>query len=99
MEVAERSPVPVVVDLWAPWCGPCRVVGPVLEQLATEFAGRCKLVRVNVDDAPATSRRFDVRGVPTLVAMRDGHEVGRQVGAAPADQLRRWIGTVVADAA
>ena len=93
--VAERSPLPVVVDLWAPWCGPCRAVSPVLEQLAHELAGRCKLVKVNVDDAPRTSARFGVQGVPTLVALRDGREVGRQVGAAPAARLREWIeGTI-----
>ncbi|MFP5372342.1 MAG: thioredoxin [Actinomycetes bacterium] len=96
--VAERSPLPVVVDLWAPWCGPCRTVSPVLEQLAGEFAGRCKLVKVNVDDAPATSARFGVRGIPTLVALRDGREVARHVGAAPADRLRRWMqSSVVTD--
>ena len=94
-EVAERSPLPVVVDLWAPWCGPCRVVGPVLAQLATELAGRCKLVKVNVDRAPAIQARFSVRSIPTLVVMRGGREVARQVGAAPADRLRsgwrrRW---------
>jgi thioredoxin 2 len=98
-DIAGRSPLPVIVDLWAPWCGPCRTVGPVLTQLATELAGRCKLVKVNVDDAPATQGRFSVRGVPTLVVMRDGREVARQVGAAPADRLRTWIGSTLADAA
>lgn len=95
VEVAERSVLPVVVDLWAPWCGPCRTVGPMLEQLASEFAGRCKVVKVNVDDAPVTSTRFSVQGVPTLVALRDGREVGRQVGAAPMDRLREWISALV----
>ena len=90
-DIAERSPVPVVVDLWAPWCGPCRTVGPILEQLAGEFAGRCKLVKVNVDEAPATSSRFAVRGIPTLIALRDGREIARQVGAAPAQRLHDWM--------
>ncbi len=98
-DIAERSPLPVVVDLWAPWCGPCRTIGPILEQLAGEFAGRCKLVKVNVDGAPATRARFVVQGVPTLVGLRDGREVARQVGAAPADRLRHWISTSVAKAA
>ena len=89
--VAEASPLPVVVDLWAPWCGPCRVVGPLLEQLAAELAGRVKLVRVNVDRAPGVQRRFGVQGIPTLVVLRDGREVGRKVGAAPLDQLRAWL--------
>ena len=95
-EVAERSPVPVVVDLWAPWCGPCRMVGPALEQLAGELAGRCKLVKVNVDEAPRTQARFGVRGIPTLVALRDGKEVSRQVGAAPEERLRSWISSALA---
>lgn len=89
--VAERSPLPVIVDLWAPWCGPCRTLGPILEQLAVEFAGHCKLVKVNVDDAPALSQRFDAGSIPTLLFMRDGRVVSRRVGAAPADQLRDWV--------
>lgn len=94
--VAARSPLPVIVDLWAPWCGPCRVVGPILERLANEFAGRCKVVKVNVDQAPEISRRFGVQGVPTLIALRDGNEVARQVGAAPEGQLRDWISSIAA---
>ena len=90
-EVADRSPIPVVVDLWAPWCGPCRTISPILEQLAGELAGRCKLVKVNVDVASRTQRRFRVQGIPTLVALRDGREVARQVGAAPEAKLRSWI--------
>ncbi len=88
---AEQSPVPVVVDLWAPWCGPCRTISPVLEQLAQELAGQWKLVKVNVDRAPQTQSRFRVQGIPTLVALRDGREVARQVGAAPASRLRSWL--------
>ena len=87
----EASRLPVVVDLWAPWCGPCRVVGPLLEQLAGELAGRVKLVRVNVDKAPGVQRRFGVRGIPTFVILRDGREVGRKVGAAPLVELRSWL--------
>ncbi|MDP9420025.1 MAG: thioredoxin [Actinomycetota bacterium] len=99
LDIAEHSPLPVVVDLWAPWCGPCRTLSPILEQLAREFAGRCKLVKVNVDEAPATSARFAVQGIPTLVALRDGREVGRQVGAAPGERLRGWISANLASAA
>ena len=94
-EIAEQSPLPVVVDLWAPWCGPCRTISPVLEQLAQELAGQWKLVKVNVDLAPQTQSRFRVQGIPTLVALRDGREVARQVGAAPASRLRSWLTTTL----
>ena len=97
--VVERSPLPVVLDLWAPWCGPCRAVSPVLAQLATEFAGRCKLVKVNVDQAPSTQARFSVRSIPTLVVLSGGREIARQVGAAPAERLRSWMASKLTDAA
>ncbi len=89
--VAERSPLPVVVDLWAPWCGPCRMVAPALEQVATELAGRVKLVKVNVDEAPATAARYGARSIPTMLVLRDGELTARQVGAAPAPALRAWV--------
>ncbi|GAA3062822.1 thioredoxin [Pseudonocardia yunnanensis] len=90
-EVAERSPVPVVVDLWATWCGPCRMVSPALEQLATERAGDIKLVKVEIDAAPRLAQRFEVRAVPTLLVMHDGEVVARQAGAAPVQALRSWL--------
>jgi len=90
-EVADAAPVPVLVDLWAPWCGPCRLVSPALETLAREQAGRLKLVKVDVDQAPAVARRFDARSIPTLVLLRDGEVVARQIGAAPEHALRRWL--------
>ncbi|MFL6095921.1 MAG: thioredoxin family protein, partial [Blastococcus sp.] len=81
--VAEQAPVPVLLDLWATWCGPCRMVSPALERLAQAYAGRIKLVKVDVDRAPGLSRRFDVRSVPTLVVLDRGRVVARQSGAAP----------------
>ena len=88
---AVRSSVPVLVDLWAPWCGPCRTVGPLVEQAAADLAGRLKVVKVNVDLAPEISRQFGVQGIPTLLLLRDGREVSRQVGALPGHALRAWI--------
>ena len=89
--VAEGSRLPVLVDLWAPWCGPCRTVGPAVEQLAAELAGRLKVVKVNVDQAPAISGRYGVQGIPTLLVLRDGKVASRQVGALPAPALRAWV--------
>jgi len=79
--------VAVVVDLWAPWCGPCRFVGPILEDLAREHAGRLKVVKVDVDQNPALTQRFQAFSIPTLVVMRDGRVVDRIIGALPRPQL------------
>jgi len=89
--VIERSKLPVVVDLWAPWCGPCRAVAPALEQLAVERAGSLRVVKVNVDQSPEVSARLGVQGIPTMVLFVDGAEISRQVGALPADSIRRWV--------
>ena len=90
-QVADEAQLPVLVDLWAPWCGPCRTVSPVLETLAGERAGQLKLVKVNSDVAQEVSRRFEVQAIPTLVLMRGGQIIDRQVGAAPAAALRSWL--------
>ena len=89
--VADEATVPVLVDVWAPWCGPCRMVSPALEQLATELAGRLKLVKVNADEAPEVSRRFGVQAIPTLILMHHGRVIDKQIGAAPARALRSWL--------
>ncbi len=89
--VVEEPTLPVVVDLWAPWCGPCRMVSPALERVAHDLAGRIKLVKVNVDEAPKLSERFTVQAVPTLLVMRGGNVVARQAGAAPGAVLRTWV--------
>jgi thioredoxin 2 len=82
-----EAAVAVVVDLWAPWCGPCRFVSPILEQLSREYAGRLKVVKVNVDDNPQLSMRFDARSIPTMVVLRNGRVVDRIVGAMPKPDL------------
>src|SRR5262249_3234550 len=87
--------VPVLVDLWAPWCAPCRIVAPGVERAATEFAGRLKVVKVNVDEAPSRSAPFGVQGIPTVLVLRDGAPIARQVGALPADRLVAWVRDVV----
>jgi thioredoxin 2 len=81
----------VLVDLWAPWCGPCRAVSPALEQVARRLAGRLKLVKVDVDSSPAIAQRFEVRAVPTLLVMSHGKVIARQAGAAPAQALEAWV--------
>jgi thioredoxin 2 len=83
--------VPVLVDFWAPWCGPCRMVSPLVERLGAEHAGGLKVVKLNVDEAPAISARFGVQGIPLLVVIRDGSEVDRLVGAAPLARLQAWL--------
>lgn len=91
LDAALHATVPVLVDLWAPWCGPCRMVAPILEDLATARAGRLKVVKVNVDELPGVSARYGVQGIPTLLLLRDGREVARQVGAAPRHALEQWL--------
>jgi thioredoxin 2 len=95
-EVAEAAPVPVVVDLWAPWCGPCRMVSPALAQVAADLAGRVKLVKVNVDESPKIQQRFGVQAIPTLMVLRHGQVAARRAGAAPAADLRKWVETAIA---
>ncbi len=94
-EIVERAGLPVLVDFWAPWCGPCRMVSPALEQIAGDLAGRIKLVKVNVDTAPALQQRFAVRSIPTLMVFRNGQVAASQIGAAPAGQLRAWVDQAV----
>jgi len=85
--VETKAQPTVVVDLWAPWCGPCRFVSPILEELAQEHAGRLKVVKVNVDENRNLAVRFDAMSIPTLVVLRDGKVVDRIVGAMPKPQL------------
>jgi thioredoxin 2 len=76
----ERSPLPVLLDMWAPWCGPCGMVAPVIEELAAEMAGRVRVAKLNVDENPATAARFGVQSIPTLLLLKGGRELDRIVG-------------------
>ena len=95
-EIAERATVPVLVDLWATWCGPCRMVSPALEQLAKDKAGQLKLVKVDVDRAPKLAQRYSIQAVPTLMVLYRGEVIARQAGAAPLHALRTWLDDAVA---
>lgn len=90
-QVADSSKVAVLVDLWAPWCGPCRQVSPLLEKLAAERAGKLKLVKVNVDENPRTQAAYGVQAIPTLLLFAGGKQVGVQRGALPLPRLRAWV--------
>jgi|CXWL01.1.fsa_nt_gi thioredoxin len=85
------GPAPVLVDFWAPWCGPCQYVAPVLEQLASELGERVRIAKVNVDQEPGLAQRLGVQGIPTLILFADGHEVDRTVGALPKAALAAWL--------
>jgi thioredoxin 2 len=98
-DVVERSDLPVLLDLWAPWCGPCRIVSPALERLARRHAGRVKLVKVDVDEAPRTAERYQVRGIPTLLVVRDGEVVARRTGAASEADFDGWLQAALPDVA
>ena len=86
-----QSAEPVVVDFWAEWCGPCKMIGPALEDLAKEFAGKVKIVKINVDENPGTAGRLGIRSIPTLMLFKEGKVASQKVGAAPKGELAKWI--------
>lgn len=95
-EVVDAARLPVLVDLWATWCAPCRVVSPALEQVARDLAGSIKLAKVDVDASPKTSARFAVQAVPTLLVVSGGEVRARRAGAAPAATIRQWVTDTIA---
>ncbi|MDO5611967.1 MAG: thioredoxin [Paracoccus sp. (in: a-proteobacteria)] len=86
-----QADTPVLVDFWAEWCGPCKQIGPALEELSDEFAGKIKIVKVNVDENPDTAAGLGVRGIPALFMFKDGEVVSNRMGAAPKAALKAWI--------
>jgi thioredoxin 2 len=92
----ERSPVPVLLDLWAPWCGPCRMLAPVLDELASQMARRVRFAKLNVDENPVMARRFRANSIPTLVILVAGQEVDRLVGLQPKAEIVRRLERVIA---
>ncbi|MGD9764989.1 MAG: thioredoxin TrxC [Candidatus Binatia bacterium] len=92
----ERSPLPALVDAWAPWCAPCRMVAPVIDELASEMAGRVRVAKLNVDENPATAARFNLRSIPTLLVIKGGREVDRIVGVQPKAEIMRRLQRAIA---
>ena len=86
---------PVVVDFWAEWCGPCRMIAPALEEIAGSLDGKVKIVKLNVDENPQTAAKYGIQSIPTLMIFKDGQMASRQIGAAPKGKLEQWITTAV----
>ena len=91
----EKSPVPVLLDLWAEWCGPCHMLAPTIDQISSEMAGRVKVAKLNIDENPGIANRFGVRSIPTLLVLKDGKEIDRLVGVQPKQEIVRRLEMVL----
>ena len=94
-EEVERSPLPVLLDMWAAWCEPCRMIAPAIEQLAAELAGRVRVAKLNIDENREIPKRFGVQSIPTLLVLKDGREIDRLVGAMPKQEILRRLQAVI----
>ncbi|SCW57816.1 thioredoxin [Ancylobacter rudongensis] len=90
-----NSSAPVIVDFWAEWCGPCRMVAPVLDEMASELGDKVKIVKLNVDENPQTASKYGIMSIPTLLLFKDGQLASRQVGAAPKAKMLQWVNTAL----